>query len=75
MALPTNVTRGGLIAVGITALGVLLAWVGWRGAMFSPGRLSTKSDSAEVYGGVTSHAALGGRVAPLATPRSRAGRR
>ena len=59
MALPTNLTRGGL-AAGVVAVGaVVLVWFGWGGAMFSPGGLSAAADSSEVYGGVTSHAALG----------------
>ena len=61
MTLPTNITRGGLGAAGLAVVGVLLAWLVWGGAMFSPGGLSAKSDSTKVLGGVTSHAALGGR--------------
>ena len=61
MTLPTNLTRAGLATAGLAVLGVVLAWLGWGGAMFSPGALSTKVDSTEVLGGVASHAQLGGR--------------
>jgi hypothetical protein len=66
--LPTNVTRAGFIAAGLVVLAVGIAWLGWGGAMFSPGGLSAKADPAEVYGGVASHAALGRRCTACHAP-------
>ncbi len=61
MTLPTNITRGGLVAAALSVGAVLLAGLVWGGALFSPGGLSTKSASTGDLGGVTSHAALGRR--------------